>query len=89
MYLTDRRRDTSRDYISPAQSSRAKSPVNSIQLDGRQSGQKLLSLKSPDGRQLHARPVRNQRSLVKENLLVEDDIGEDAARSQLSHGETA
>ena len=37
---------------------------------------KLLSFKDPDGRRLHARPGRNQRSLRKGNLVVEDDIEE-------------
>jgi hypothetical protein len=75
MYLTGRRRDTLRDYISPDQSSRAKSPVNSIQLDGRQSS-KIAQFEESRWQATSRSPGSNQRSLVKGNLLVEDDIGE-------------
>jgi hypothetical protein len=37
---------------------------------------KLLSIEDSAGRQLYARPGRNQRSLVRRKLLVKDNTGE-------------
>lgn len=73
MYLTDRRRETSRNYIS----AQSRKMIGQLYPTRRKAvWSKLLSLKSLAGRQLHARPGRNQRSLVRGKLLVKDNTGE-------------